>query len=126
MTARRVLFIDDEPEWRDAVREILEAHGYEMIGAASGEEGLIACSRARPDVIIVDLMMEEVDSGLSFIRDLHAKGIETPVYLLSSVGDMVNRHVDAEAIGVAGVLQKPIDAATLLSLLQAHLTPAHH
>lgn len=125
MTANRVLFIDDEAEWRAAVREILEAHGYEMIGAASGEDGLIACSRTHPDLIIVDLMMEEVDSGLSFIRELHASGIRTPVYLLSSVGDMMNRHIDAEAIGVAGVLQKPIDSATLLSLLQAHLTPVH-
>lgn len=125
MTAKRVLFVDDEAEWREAVREILEANGYEMVGAASGEEGLVACARTRPDLIIVDLMMEEVDSGLSLVRDLHARGVEAPIFLLSSVGDMVNRHVDAEAIGVAGVLQKPIDAATLLSALRTHLSPAH-
>lgn len=126
MTSKRILFVDDEAEWRDAVRAILEAHGYEMVEAASGEEGLVASIRTRPDLIIVDLMMEEVDSGLTLIRDLHARRIDTPIFLLSSVGDMMHRHVDAEAIGVVGVLQKPIDTSTLLSVLQTHLTPAHH
>lgn len=120
MAGKRVLYVDDDDAWRDCLRPIIEANGYEMIEAGSREEGLLACLRGRPDVVIVDLMMEEVDSGLGLVRDLRAHDIHVPVYLLSSVGDMMSLNIDAESIGVWGVLQKPVKSATLLSLLQHH------
>ncbi len=70
---------------------------------------------------VVDLMMEEVDSGLNFARELLLLGNEKPVYLLSSVGDSLNYTTDHASLGLTGVLQKPIEPRNLFSLLRLKL-----
>lgn len=116
-----ILYIDDEQDFRDAVRVILEANGYVMVEAPSAESGLRVYRETNPDLVIVDLMMEEVDSGTSFVRDLQALGNTAPVYMLSSVGDRLNMNVDYSSLGLAGLFQKPIDPATLLTVLRTQL-----
>ena len=69
---RLVLYIDDDEDALFAIRTILEANGYAMAEASSAEEGLRAYKALNPDFVIVDLMMEEVDSGASFARELKA------------------------------------------------------
>ena len=73
---------------------ILEAQGYEMVEARSAEEGLQVFREVGPDLVIVDLMMEEVDSGTSFVKELKVAGAGIPVYMLSSVGDNLSMTVD--------------------------------
>ena len=62
----RVLVLDDEPSIREAVREILESQGYEVLTVADGLDGLHALSRSLPDVIISDLNMPRM-SGFEFL-----------------------------------------------------------
>lgn len=116
-----ILYVDDDPDYLMVLRTILEAAGYEMVEAASGEEGLEAYKRARPDLVIVDLMMEEVDTGASFAKELRLLGNTAPVYMLSSVGEGMNQTSDYAALGVAGIFQKPIDRATLLAVIRQRL-----
>jgi len=75
---RVVLYIDDDDDALFAIRTILEANGYIMAGAASAEEGLRIYKELNPDFVIVDLMMEEVDSGASFAKELKALGTRFP------------------------------------------------
>jgi CheY-like chemotaxis protein len=75
----------------------------------------------QPDLILVDLMMEEVDAGTNFVKELKALGNTRPVYMLSSVGDALTLSTDYAALGLAGVLQKPISPAVLKSTLRARL-----
>jgi CheY-like chemotaxis protein len=116
-----ILYVDDDPDYREALRGMLEAAGYEMVEAASGEEGLVVYKRARPDLVIVDLMMEEVDTGTSFAKELRLLGNTAPVYMLSSVGEGMNLASDYPGLGLAGIFQKPIDRATLLGVLKQRL-----
>ena len=116
-----ILCIDDDPDILFVLQTVLEANGYVFIGAASAEDGVKAYKAHRPDLIIVDLMMEEVDAGTEFARDLKAMGNAAPVYVLSSVGDSLNSSVDYASLGLAGVFQKPLDNDTLLSILEAKL-----
>ncbi|MBZ0172822.1 MAG: response regulator [Phycisphaerales bacterium] len=116
-----ILFVDDDPDFRDAMRQMLEANGYEMAEAESAEEGLRLFKRCDPDLIILDLMMEEVDAGRNMLRDLKAEGNTVPVYLLSSMGDNLAMATDTSEMGFAGVFQKPIDQATLLRTLESRL-----
>ncbi len=116
-----ILYIDDEQDFRDAVRVILEANGYVMVEAPTAEAGLRAYKESKPDLVIVDLMMEEVDSGTSFVRDLQALGNTAPVYMLSSIGDRLSMNADYASLGLCGVFQKPIDPATLLNVLRMRL-----
>jgi DNA-binding response OmpR family regulator len=119
-----ILYIDDDQDYLDAMREIVESAGYVMVEAHTAEEGLRVYRRESPDLIIVDLMMEEVDAGTAFVKEMKALGSEAPIYLLSSLGDTLALTTDAGALGLAGVLQKPLDPKTIVTLLDAQLKPA--
>jgi DNA-binding response OmpR family regulator len=116
-----VLYVEDDADYQDMVREILEAADFEMVAASSAEEGIRAWDTEKPDLVIVDLMMEEVDAGTSLITDLRARGCDVPIYMLSSVGDDLAMSMDYGALGLAGVFQKPIDGRSLVTILKARL-----
>lgn len=118
---RKILYVEDDPDYREAVRAILQSAGYEVVEADSAEEGLAAFREAAPDAAVVDLMMEEVDAGMSLVKELRAAGASIPVFLLSSVGDALAMEKATDELGVAAVLQKPIRGETLLGILRSHL-----
>jgi DNA-binding response OmpR family regulator len=116
-----ILVVDDDPDVRDVIGLVLAKHGYVVVGAENARHGLQRYTETHPDLIIVDLMMEDVDSGTNLVKDLQALGNTAPVFLLSSVGDGLSMTADHSDLGVAGILQKPLLPSTLLSLLRAKL-----
>ncbi|KAA0213936.1 MAG: response regulator [Leptolyngbya sp. PLA3] len=118
-----ILYVDDDPDYRYAMRQLLEANGMEMVEAADGEEGLCAYRDHKPELILLDLMMEEIDAGVNLLRELRADGNKAPVYLISSVGDTMSMTTNAAELGFAGVFQKPVNPKALLAVLQSRL---HH
>jgi len=119
--AKTVLVVDDDPDVRDTLRLVLQHAGYRVVTAASGEEGLRGAAATDPDAVIVDLMMEEVDAGLEFVKSLRLRGAEAPVFMLSSVGNALSSTVDYAALGLAAVLQKPVEPSTLVTILRTRL-----
>ena len=117
-----IMYVDDDQDVLDSTRVVLEGNGYVMVEAGSAEEGLKVYKAAKPDLLIVDLMMEEVDAGTQLVRELKAEGNTKPVYMLSSVGDGLSMNVDPAALGLSGVLQKPVDSNVLLALIKAKLS----
>lgn len=118
---RLILCIDDDPDVLSVLQIVLEAEGYRFAGASTAEEGLRVCKAMRPDVIIVDLMMEEVDAGTGFVKDVKLLGNTAPVFLLSSVGDNLTSTIDYAALGFAGVFQKPVVKQQLLAVIKSKL-----
>lgn len=116
-----ILCIDDDPDIRDSLRMILEANGYVHVEASTAEEGLKVYKETSPDLVIVDLMMEEVDAGTTFVRELKLLGCQVPVYMLSSVGDSLNMSMSYAELGLSGLLQKPVSPDNLLRLLRNKL-----
>jgi len=116
-----ILCVDDDADILEAARMILESDGYVFVGAASAEQGLQAYERLKPDLLIVDLMMEEVDSGTGLVRELKARGNKAPAFMLSSVGDSLSQLTDYGDLGLAGVFQKPLDSGKLLATIGARL-----
>jgi DNA-binding response OmpR family regulator len=116
-----ILYVEDDADYRDMMREILEAADFDMVAAVSAEEGIRAWEKERPDLVIVDLMMEEVDAGTNLITDLRARGCHVPIYMLSSVGDDLAMSMDYGELGLAGVFQKPIDGRSLVTILRSRL-----
>lgn len=116
-----ILYIDDDQDFLDSVRLVLESNGYKMVEAASAEDGLKVYKETRPDLVIVDLMMEEVDAGTTFVKEVKALGKTVPIYMLSTVGDKLSDNTDYSALGLDGVFQKPIDPNTLLTVLRTKL-----
>jgi DNA-binding response OmpR family regulator len=118
-----ILAIDDDPDVLNTLRIILEANDYQMVEAYSAEEGLRKYKESKPDFILVDLMMEEVDAGLNFVKEIRLLNNKSPVYMLSSVGDNLSQTTDYIELGLNGVLQKPVNSATLLKIIQAKIKP---
>jgi len=113
-----VLCVDDDPDILDSLRMVLEANDYVMVDAESAETGLKVYKENDPDFIIVDLMMEEVDAGRNFAKELRVLNNKAPVYMLSSVGDSLATTIDYSELCLDGVFQKPIDFNTLLTTLK--------
>lgn len=118
---KTILVIDDDVDFREAIRIILESSGYAVGEAANGEEGLAIAKKIKPDAILVDMMMETVDAGSRFSTLLKESGATCPIYLISSVGDAVDYNLDLRELGLTGIFQKPIDHDVLLATLRAKL-----
>jgi CheY-like chemotaxis protein len=116
-----ILAIDDDLDFCQAIRTLLEANNYIMVEAHTAEEGLKKYKDAKPDLILVDLMMEEVDAGANFVKELKLLNNTTPVFLLSGAGDGMSQTTDYAQLGFSGVFQKPVTPNRLLSVLQAKL-----
>lgn len=116
-----ILYVDDDQDFLDAVRLIVESAGYRMVEADSAENGLRVFKKERPDLVLVDLMMEEVDAGTRLVRQIQALGRQVPIYMLSSTGDNLAASMDYGELGLAGVFQKPVDAKVLLAALRSKL-----
>jgi DNA-binding response OmpR family regulator len=121
---KTILTIDDDPDIRAALRMVLEAEGFSVGEAANGEEGLKTAQRIQPDAIIIDLMMENVDSGSHIAQQLKEQNYKGPMYMLSSAGDAVRYNLDARELGLSGIFQKPIDPKTLVATLKSALKMA--
>ena len=116
-----ILCIDDDPDIRDSLKMILESSGYVCASASTAEEGVKVFKETRPDLVIVDLMMEEVDAGTNFVKELKLLGCSVPIYMLTSVGDSLSQMTDYGDLGLSGVLQKPVSPDALLALLREKL-----
>ena len=116
-----ILCVDDDDDILFVMQQILEANGYVFTGAPNGEEGLKVFKDTDPDLIFVDLMMEEVDAGTTLVKELKLAGNTAPVLMLSSVGDSMAQTADTSELGLAGILQKPIQSEQLLTLIKSKL-----
>jgi len=116
-----ILYVDDDRDCLDSIRLVLEANGYVMAEGQTAEEGLKVFKQSDPDLVIADLMMEEVDAGINFVREIKARGCNIPIYLLSSIGDSLNMSADYSELGLSGVFQKPLDPKTLIKTLEIKL-----
>jgi hydrogenase maturation protease len=121
---KTILIIDDDSDLRAAMRIVLEASGFTVGEAASGDEGFKIADRIQPDAVIVDLMMETVDAGSKVSTKLKESGYKGPIFLLSAAGDTVRYNIDARELGLAGIFQKPIDHKLLVTTLKKQLKMA--
>jgi DNA-binding response OmpR family regulator len=116
-----ILCVDDDSDFLESSRIFLEANDYIVESAPSAEDGLKKFRECNPDLIIVDLMMEEVDAGTNLAKNLQLAQNTAPVYMLSSVGDQLNMSTDFSALGLRGVFQKPLDTKNVLKTIRAAL-----
>ncbi|MEJ2344840.1 MAG: sigma-54 dependent transcriptional regulator [Gammaproteobacteria bacterium] len=109
-----VLVVDDEPDIRNLVREILEDEGYEVQVAESGAAARAACHDRRPDLVLLDIWMPDVD-GVSLLKEwVEAEGgLPFPVIMMSGHGT-VETAVEATRLGAYDFIEKPLSLAKLL------------
>ena len=118
MASGRVLIVDDEPDIRGTVKEILEDEGYTAILAGGAEEARRAHAREHPDVVLLDIWMPGTD-GISLLREWAQAGLlaTCPVIMMSGHGT-VETAVEATRLGAYDFIEKPIALAKLLLTLE--------
>lgn len=116
-----VLVIDDEPQIRRLLRVTLEADGYRVIEAATGHEGLLHAAQRRPDLVLLDLGLPDLDGGAVLGRLREWSRI--PVIILS-VRDQEEEKVAALDAGADDYVTKPFNSGELLARLRAALRHA--
>jgi len=107
-----ILVVDDEPLQRDILKTILDDEGYETYTASSGEEGLLVNKKIKPDVILSDLKMENMD-GIELIESLPEEPFKPPVIVMTAYGT-ISSAVEAIKKGAFDYLSKPLDKDVLL------------
>lgn len=123
---KKILLIDDDPDFVEAVRVIIASGGYDVRVAYDGAEGLEAVAQEKPDLIILDVMMP-VMNGHEACSRLKAdpETAKIPIILLTAVADRVTTstytHRDMLESEAEDYMPKPVEPAELLSLVQQWL-----
>ncbi|MGC9327545.1 MAG: response regulator, partial [Candidatus Hinthialibacter sp.] len=114
---RRILLVDDNPQYRSAVTRNLTLQGYAVIEAEDSVEGMDKIQRDDPQVIITDLDMRTHDEGLHFIREVKQRYPQKPVIMISAVGSF-DEGALARQYGATFVLSKSRIDAEIETLYQ--------
>ncbi len=115
------LVIDDEPQIRRLLRVTLESNGYRVFDAPTGNEGIVQAAQRRPDVILLDLGLPDLD-GLAVLKRLR-EWSPAPVIILS-VRDREDDKISALDAGADDYVTKPFGAGELLARVRAALRHA--
>ncbi|MDX2481405.1 MAG: EAL domain-containing protein [Desulfuromusa sp.] len=107
-----ILTIDDEENIRDSFRMFLEDYDYQIVEAKNGREGLELFAREKPDLVLCDLRMPEVD-GLEVIEKIKQASPDTPIIVVSGTG-IIGDAIEAIRCGAWNYLLKPIQDMSIL------------
>jgi CheY-like chemotaxis protein len=113
----RILVVDDDEKILRVIEALLIPHGYEVITARNGQEAITSMSVAKPNLVLMDIFMPEMDgySALGKIKENDATK-EVPVIMVSAVGQELNKQL-AESLGAAGYITKPFKSEELLEAI---------
>ncbi|MFC5068507.1 response regulator [Flaviflagellibacter deserti] len=114
-----ILIVDDEPPIRRLLRTSLGPNGFHVIEAENGEIALKLAVHEKPDVMLLDLGLPDMDGG-EVIRRLRASGSKLPIIVLSSRGDEKGK-VEALDLGADDYVTKPFGMAELIARIRAAL-----
>ena len=118
---RRILVVDDHPDNRAVLVNLLEPLGFDLAEAANGKAGLLRAELFEPDVIITDLVMPGMD-GLELIRQLRQIPTLSQVAIIAASASVSQgSQEDSLKAGAQAFVPKPIQVKSLLNLLQQHL-----
>jgi len=125
MASAYILVVDDEPDIRELVQEILQDEGYEVDIAENGQTARERCQMRRPELVLLDIWMPDID-GISLLKEWKESNDDNgkfPVIMMSGHGS-VETAVEATRLGAYDFLEKPLSLAKLLLTVE-HALQAH-
>ena len=109
MAKRKILIVDDEPDFLEVMRTRLEANDYEVATAANGEKALDYVKNDKPDAVLLDILMPGID-GLEVLRRIRKMDDSLPVYIITAFSTD-ERFKAANKLGASGFIVKTDDLA---------------
>ena len=122
----KILVVDDDPDFVEATRMVLEAGGYQVVSAADGDEGLRRVRDERPDLVILDVIMTTVLDGLHMSQEManDPEQHDTPILMVTSIAnsDYAALFPTDEYIHIDDFVSKPIKPENLLEKVASLLS----
>ena len=115
---KKILLVDDEPEILEICRDYIKASGFDVVTAKDGAQGLSAARREKPDLIVLDVMMPEMD-GLDLCRHLRRDG-NVPIIMLTARVEETDKIVGLE-LGADDYMTKPFSPRELVARVKVVL-----
>jgi CheY-like chemotaxis protein len=129
MRQGKILIIDDDPDITEAIRIVLENRGYEVRSAPDGDEGMDRLKEAKPDLILLDVMMRTSQEGFELSQELkhNARYKDIPILMLTAVKQKTGLDFKPEAgddvwLPVDEFLDKPVRPDVLLEKVEGLLS----
>lgn len=122
----KILVVDDDPDFVEWVRFVLEGQGHEVISASNGQEGLRVAAQQTPDLILLDVIMSTVLDGLRMSQEMQENPElrRIPILMVTSIAntDFAQLFPTDEYVHIDGFLSKPIAPEVLRERVSALLT----
>ena len=112
MSRAVVLIVDDEESIRETLSGIFEDEGYDVVAAASGEEGIRAAKESAPDIVLLDIWLSGMD-GIETLKELREEYTDLPVIIISGHAN-IELAVKATRMGAYDILEKPLSMEKVL------------
>jgi DNA-binding NtrC family response regulator len=107
-----ILVVDDEPDIRELIKDILEDENYQVNIAANGEEAQAEFNRQLPDLVLLDIWMPDID-GISLLKEFKQQNKAVTIVMMSGHGT-IETAVEATRLGAIDFIEKPLSMAKLL------------
>jgi len=122
---KKIMVIDDDPDFVEITRIILESNGYEVTGAYNGEEAMLLMHEEKPNLILLDIMMNQPLDGVEFCKQIQdvPELRKIPIIIVSSI---INSHYASkfptdEYMPIDDWISKPVLAQVLLGKVEHYL-----
>ncbi len=115
---KKILLVDDEPEILEICRDYLKASAFDVVTAKDGVQGLVSARREKPDLIVLDWMMPEMD-GLDLCREIRRES-NTPIIMLTARVEETDKLIGLE-LGADDYITKPFSPRELVARVKVVL-----
>lgn len=117
-----IALIDDDPDIIDAGTLVLKSKGYDVVTAANPDDGYRIVKENEPDLIILDVMMDEPDDGFFLAQKFRREGVTKPILMYTSVSKAIGfEYGQGEMVPVDEFVEKPISPNELVEKVQVLL-----
>ena len=125
--AGKILIVDDDNDFVEAMTSILESKGYSVVSASNGTEGLAKAKEEKPDLMLLDVMMSTKTEGFDLARNLknEASTKDLPVIMITGIRKDMNLpfgfEPDPDYLPVKALLEKPIKPDELIKAVEQNI-----
>jgi len=121
----KILIVDDDPDFTDITRIVLEKAGHTIINATSGDKGFKRALEEKPDLVVLDVIMDSVLDGVSVSQRMHdePETKDIPIIMVTSIAntDYAELFPTDDYIHINAFLSKPVSPASLLKQVDKYL-----
>lgn len=120
---KTILVVDDDPDIVETTKAVLEAADYDVITASNGTEAIAKAKSAKPDLVVLDIMMERETEGFHVAYEMKSSDEmkHIPIIVLTAVGQKSGFHfapeTDEDFLPVDAFMEKPLDGRQLLKAI---------